>query len=152
MPGLSAQTLGRDVGVSPTIPYVTRTKKTYVALVAISTGSLALTGCGHPVQRALEGRWFGESVENFDPSDLATATGWARGASLEFSGSSLTVAIPAEDPRKGRYDVESAHDGDVILAIRDTKGSVTRTRFTLDGDHFLKWHVDDRRSVVLRRE
>ena len=122
----------------------------FTALLVIATVSLA--GCGHPVQRALDGRWFGESVENFEPSDLAAATGWARGTSLEFSGSSLTVAIPAEDPRKGRYNVESAHDGDVVLAIRDTKGSVTRTRFTLDGDHFLKWHVDDRRSVVMRRE
>jgi len=131
---------------------VTRTTKTYAILMAVSTASLAVIGCGHPIQRALEGRWFGESVENFEPSDLAAATGWARGTSLEFSGSSLTVAIPAEDPRKGRYNVDSAHDGDVVLAIRDTKGSVTRTRFTLDGDHFLKWHVDDRRSVVMRRE
>jgi hypothetical protein len=124
----------------------------FAVLVATSTAGLALTGCGHPVQRALEGRWFGESVENFEQPDLAAATGWARGTSLEFSGSSVTVAIPAEDPRKGRYDVESAHDGDVTLAIRDTKGSVTRTRFTFDGDHFLKWRVDDRRTVVMRRE
>jgi hypothetical protein len=131
---------------------VTRTTKHLAVLTAISAASLALAGCGHPIQRALEGRWFGESVENFEQADLAAATGWARGASLEFSGSSVTVAIPAEDPRKGRYDVESAHDGDVVLAIRDTKGSVSRTRFTLDGDHFLKWHVDDRRSVVMRRE
>ena len=131
---------------------MTRKTNTQAVLAAASAACLALAGCGHPVQRALEGRWFGESVENFDPSDLAAATGWARGASLEFSGSSLTVAIPAEDPRKGRYDVESAHDGDVVLAIRDMKGAVTRTRFTLDGDHFLKWHVDDRRSVVMRRE
>ena len=131
---------------------MTRTTKTHVHAVAVLGLCLALPGCGHPIQRALEGRWFGESVENFEPADLAAATGWARGASLEFSGSSLTVAIPAEDPRKGRYDVESAHDGDLVLAIRDTKGAVTRTRFTLDGDHFLKWHVDDRRSVVMRRE
>jgi hypothetical protein len=118
----------------------------------LTLAGLLSTGCGHPIQRALEGRWFGESVENFDPGDLASATGWARGTSMEFSGSAVTVAVPAEDPRKGRYDVESAHDGDVVLAIRDTKGAVTRTRFTLDGDHFLKWHVDDRRSVVMRRE
>lgn len=131
---------------------MTRTTNIHLVLTALSALSLSLVGCGHPIQRALEGRWFGESVENFDAVDLAAATGWARGASLEFSGSSLTVAIPAEDPRKGRYEVESAHDGDVILAIRDPKGAVTRTRFTLDGDHFLKWHVDDRRSVVMRRE
>jgi hypothetical protein len=124
-----------------------RSKVTGVAL-----SCLVFAGCGHPAQRALEGRWFGDSVENFDRSEVAVATGWARGASIEFSGSSVTVAIPAEDPRKGRYDVESAHDGELVLAIRDTKGAVARTRFTLDGDRYLKWHIDDRRSVVMRRE
>lgn len=113
---------------------------------------VAFTGCGHPAQRALEGRWFGESVENFDPADVAGATGWARGASLEFSGGSVTVAIPAEDPRKGKYEVESAHESTLILAVRDDKGAVQRTRLSLDGDRYLKWHVDERRSVVLRRE
>lgn len=121
--------------------------------LGIAAGAvLPLLGCGHPIQRALDGRWFGESVENFDPSDVASATGWARGTSLEFSGSSVTVAIPAEDPRKGRYDVESAHEGDLVLAFHDGKGATTKSRFSLDGDHFLKWHVDDRRSVILRRE
>jgi hypothetical protein len=131
---------------------VTLSTKTGSALIRLTLAGLLSTGCGHPIQRALDGRWFGESVENFDPAELASATGWARGTSLEFSGSAVTVAIPAEDPRKGRYDVESAHDGDVVLAIRDTKGAVSKTRFTLDGDHFLKWHVDDRRSIVMRRE
>jgi len=111
-----------------------------------------VAGCGHPAQRALEGRWFGDSVENFEPADVPLATGWARGASMEFSGSAITVAIPAEDPRKGRYDVESAHDGDLVLAVRDDKGHADRTRLTLDGDRYLKWHLDDRRSIVLRRE
>ena len=87
-----------------------------------------VTGCGHPAERALEGRWFGDSVENFDASDVALATGWARGASMEFSGSAITVAIPAEDPRKGKYEVESAHDGNLVLAVRDDKGTAERTR------------------------
>ena len=111
-----------------------------------------LAGCGHPAQRALQGRWFGESVENFDPADVAVATGWARGASMEFSDEAITVAIPAEDPRKGHYEVSSAHEGDIVLAIRDDKGTAQQTRLTLDGDRYLKWHLDERRSVVLRRE
>jgi hypothetical protein len=111
-----------------------------------------LVGCGHPAQRALSGRWFGESVERFEPDEVAMATGWARGASMEFSGDVITVAIPAEDPRKGHYDIASAHDSDLVLAIRDDRGQTEKTRFTLDGDHYLKWHLDDHRSVVLRRE
>ncbi|HEX4474080.1 MAG TPA: hypothetical protein VH142_03315 [Polyangiaceae bacterium] len=109
-------------------------------------------GCGSSADRALQGRWFGDSVENFDPADVASATGWAKGASLEFSSGVLTVAIPAEDPRKGHYEVESAHDGDLVVAVRDDHGTVDRTRLTLDGDRFLKWHVDDRKVIVLRRE
>ncbi|HVW28682.1 MAG TPA: hypothetical protein VHC69_25125 [Polyangiaceae bacterium] len=111
-----------------------------------------ITGCGHPVRRALAGRWFGESVENFDAPDVVAATGWARGASMEFSDDIITVAIPAEDPRKGRFDVASAHDSEIELAIRDDKGRSEKTHFTLDGDHYMKWHLDDRRSVILRRE
>ena len=48
------------------------------------------------VKRKLEGRWLGESVENFDAKEMAAATGWARGLSLEFSGTHLTVAVPAD--------------------------------------------------------
>jgi hypothetical protein len=58
---------------------------------------LGVAGCsGHPVQSKLAGRWHGESVENVDGEVLAAATGWAKGASFEFAGSTLTVAIPAE--------------------------------------------------------
>lgn len=112
-----------------------------------------VTSCGHPLERALQGRWFGDSVESFEPGEVALATGWARGATLEFSGHEITVTVPAEDPRKGRYEVQSARDSEVILAIRDDHGgAASRTRFTLEGDRFLKWHLDDRRSVVLRKE
>jgi hypothetical protein len=113
---------------------------------------MALTACGHPAERALAGRWFGESVERFDPGEVAMATGWARGASMEFSGDVITVAIPAEDPRKGHYEIASAHDTELVLAIRDDQGKTEKARFSLDGDHYLKWHLDDHRSVVLRRE
>jgi hypothetical protein len=123
-----------------------------IRAIAVSGLFSAVSGCGHPAARALEGRWFGDSVENFDSGDMALATGWARGASMEFSGSTVTVAIPAEDPRKGRFEVESAHSGDIVLAIRDEKGATARTRLTMDGDRYLKWHVDERRSIVLRRE
>ncbi|HEX4335853.1 MAG TPA: hypothetical protein VH062_08070 [Polyangiaceae bacterium] len=121
--------------------------------IALIFGTITLlTGCGHPIERALAGRWFGESVESFDAPDVASATGWARGASMEFSDEAITVAIPAEDPRKGHYEVSSAHEGDIVLAIRDDKGNSEKARFTLDGDHYLKWHLDERRSVILRRE
>ena len=58
-----------------------------------------LSGCTHPAERALEGRWDGQSVENFDQESIAAASGWARGTSFEFEGNRLKVTVPAEEPR-----------------------------------------------------
>ena len=90
----------------------------------VLSSALLLAGCGNPVQRKLEGRWLGESVENFDAKDVAAATGWARGLSLEFSGTRLTVAVPAEEPRTGKYKVASVHENDVELAVTRVDGVV----------------------------
>src|SRR5258705_1804617 len=88
----------------------------FLPILAISTG------CGHPVQRSLEGRWLGEAVENFQDSQLAAATGWARGLSFEFAGSTVTVAVPAEEARTGRYQVSSVHQSDVRPSFTSKDG------------------------------
>lgn len=119
---------------------------TVLPILAISTG------CGHPVQRSLEGRWLGEAVENFQDSQLAAATGWARGLSFEFAGSNVTVAVPAEEPRSGRYQVSSAHESDVRLSITSKDGKASTALFKLDNDHSMRWMLGQGRSVVLRRD
>jgi len=121
-------------------------------LGVLLVSTLALPGCGNAVQRKLEGRWLGESVENFDSKDMAAATGWARGLSLEFSGSRLTVAIPAEEPRVGKYKVASVHENDVQLAVTRADGAVDSASFKLDDERSLRFMVGDNRAVVLRRE
>jgi hypothetical protein len=110
------------------------------------------TGCGHPVQRSLEGRWLGEAVENFQDSQLAAATGWARGLSFEFAGSTVTVAVPAEEARTGRYQVSSVHESDVRLAFTAKDGKASTALFKLDNDHSIRWMLGQGRSVVLRRD
>jgi hypothetical protein len=115
-------------------------------LLAISTG------CGHPVQRTLEGRWLGEAVENFQDSQLAAATGWARGLSFEFAGSNVTVAIPAEEARSGRYAVSSVHESDVRLTFTSKDGKTSSALFKLDNDHSIRWILGQGRAVVLRRD
>ena len=110
------------------------------------------TGCGHPVQRSLDGRWLGEAVENFQDSQLAAATGWARGLSFEFAGSSVTVAVPAEEARSGRYQVSSVHESDVRLAFTTKDGKSSTALFKLDNDHSIRWMLGQGRSVVLRRD
>ncbi|MBK9001312.1 MAG: hypothetical protein IPM35_36800 [Myxococcales bacterium] len=114
--------------------------------------SLVLPGCGHPVQNKLEGRWVGDSVENFDDQHVAVATGWAKGASFEFSGSTITVAIPAEDPRSAPYKVATVRENNVELAIKRKDGATDKLRLKLDSEHSMRWVLGDERAVVLRRE
>jgi len=116
------------------------------------SGLLLLAGCGNPVQRKLEGRWLGESVENFDAKEVAAATGWARGLSLEFAGSRLTVAVPAEEPRTGKYKVASVRENDVQLAVTRADGAVDTTNLKLDDERSIRFMIGDTRAVVLRRE
>ncbi len=118
----------------------------WLPLLAISTG------CGHPVQRSLEGRWLGEAVENFQESQLAAATGWARGLSFEFAGSNVTVAVPAEEARSGKYAISSVHESNVRLAFTAKDGKTSTALFKLDNDHSMRWMLGQGRAVVLRRD
>lgn len=113
--------------------------------------ALLAVGCSSPAKRALEGRWLGESVENFDEEHTPSATGWAKGTSFEFSGSSLTVAIPAEEPRTGTYRVSSMEDRELRLAILDSDGEQTEVQLILDDEKSLRWVLGDGRSLVMRR-
>jgi hypothetical protein len=108
-------------------------------------------GCGHPVQRKLEGRWIGEGVENFDDEAMAPATGWAKGTSLEFAGSTLTVAIPAEEPRSGAYKVVSVNKQDVKLAVARPDGAKDTLALKLDDERSLRWQLGGGRTVLMRR-
>ena len=120
--------------------------------VTLSAVVLLAFGCGHPVQRQLEGRWFGDSVENFDQRELSRVTGWAKGVSFEFSGPKVTVAIPAEEPRSAPYKVAMVHGNDVRLAVQRPDGKTDAMKLRIDDDRSVRWMLDDVHSVVLRRE
>jgi hypothetical protein len=120
--------------------------------LAVVGACLGVVGCGHPVERKLEGRWVGDSVENFDDDQMAVATGWAKGTSFEFSGSTLTVAIPAEEPRSGEYKVANVRENDVLLNVKRKDGTSDKLRLKLDSDHNIRWILTDERAIVLRRE
>ena len=127
-------------------------RRRLTSLGLVLSGALFRVGCGNPVQRKLEGRWLGESVENFDAKEVAAATGWARGLSLEFSGTRLTVAVPAEEPRTGKYKVASVHENDVQLAVTRLDGAVDTANLKLDDERSLRFMIGDTRAIVLRRE
>lgn len=116
--------------------------------------AIGMAGCGNPVRDKLEGRWLGDSVENFDDASVASATGWAKGTSMEFSGSTITVAIPAQEPRSGTWDVAkvSPDHRDVRLAIHRKDGRVDHAHFKLDSARSMRWMLTNGRAVVMRRE
>jgi hypothetical protein len=112
-----------------------------------------LFGCGgHPLERKLSGRWLGQEVEHVPDPILAAASGWARGTSFEFAHGTITVAIPAEEPRSGKYRVASANDKDVQLQVTRADGTVDRVQLKLDDERSLRWMLGDGRAVVMRRE
>ena len=114
--------------------------------------AVSASACGHPVKRQLEGRWFGESVENFEQRQLPAATGWARGVSFEFAGETLTVSVPAEEPRTAPYQIASVQRNDVRLSVQRATGERDAVRFRLDDERSMRWMLDDHHAVVLRRE
>ncbi len=127
-----------------------RTLRACLGLAALAVG---LIGCsGHPVERTLHGRWLGEGVDQIDDAAMAAATGWARGTSLEFSGSTLTVSIPAEEPRSGKYKVERVSKNDVTVAVTRPGGAVDRLRLKLEDDRAMRWMLGGGRAIVMRRE
>jgi hypothetical protein len=110
------------------------------------------TACGSPGQRLLEGRWLGDSVENVDDDQSPAATGWAKGTSFEFAGSTLTVAIPAEEPRSGTYRISSMDEREVRIAVLDAEGEQTEVQLIVDDEKHMRWLLGEGRALVLRRQ
>lgn len=108
------------------------------------------SGCGHPVQKKLQGRWHGESVENVDAPLAAAAVGWARGTTMEFADSVLTVTVPAEDPRSGEFEIQKVAGRKVTLAIRGPQG-LEHATFVLEDDSSMRWDIGGGRTVLMRR-
>lgn len=129
-----------------------RTPGRLAAALLVAALATALGGCGHPVERKLQGRWLGQSVESFDDRAVASATGWAKGTSLEFAGSTLTVSIPAEEPRTGDYKIVKVYKNDVQIAVTRKDGTVDQAAFTLDDENSIRWRLSGGRSIVLRRQ
>lgn len=130
-----------------------RTHRLVGAALVAAWITAGVSGCnGHPVQRRLQGRWLGESIENVDDSALAAATGWVKGASFEFAGTTVTVSILAEEPRSGEFSVVQAKRNDVRLAVARKDGAVDHLNLKLDDEGRIRWMIGDGRAVVMRRE
>jgi hypothetical protein len=122
------------------------------ALLATLVAAPTLVGCGHPLQRQLEGRWLGDSVESFEQRELSRATGWAKGVSFEFTGTKVTVTIPAEEPRTAPYQIAGVHESDVRLAIQRPDGKTDPLHLRIDDERSVRWMLDGTHAIVLRRD
>lgn len=107
--------------------------------------------CAHPAERAIEGRWRGTSVENFDEGQVAAATGWARGTELSFRGHRVTVAVPAEEPRTGSYTLESIDERRVTLSVLGPDGERSSLQVIVDDETTLRWVLSEGRTVLMKR-
>jgi hypothetical protein len=117
-------------------------------LLAAALGSVA---CSASPERALAGSWVGHNVESLDGSVSAARAGWAKGTSLSFSGSRITITLPGEAARHGRYRVASEEDGKLELEVQGHSGHVDRARLTIETDSLLRWHLDNVHTLVLHR-
>ncbi len=117
------------------------------SLVVVAT--LAL-GCGHPVKKKLQGRWHGESVENVADPLVPAAVGWARGTTMEFADSVITVTVPAEDPRSAEFEIQKVAGQKVTISIKGSQG-VEQAHFVLEDDSAMRWDIGAGRSVLMRR-
>jgi hypothetical protein len=124
----------------------------FPVFLVVALAAAGSTGCGHPLTRKLEGRWFGSGVESFEQRELPAAVGWAKGVSFEFSGDKITVAIPAEEPRTAPYRIASVHGSDVKLTVTRPDGKADPLALRMDDDASMRWMLDDVHSVVLKRE
>src|SRR5690606_9261310 len=119
--------------------------------LACALGIFGLVGCAHPAERALQGRWNGKSVENFDSDEVAAATGWARGTSFLFDGDHLKVTVPAQAPRTGIYRLTAILDRQVTLSVLDSHGEESQLELIVDDEKTIRWVLDEGRTLVLKR-
>lgn len=92
----------------------------------------------------------GTSVANFKKGNLAQATGWALGTRFEFRDDRVTVHIPAEEPRAGRYQVTEVEDNVVKLQVARNDGTLDLATFRVQPDR-IHWLLGGDREIELRR-
>jgi hypothetical protein len=112
---------------------------------------VGLAACHTTPKQLLQGKWVGERVDNFHPEQQARALGWAGATSLEFRGSRVTVAIPAESPRHGTFRVAEDGPQELVVTFLRAHGDEDEVHFRVEGDDYLRWELGGGRSILLRR-
>lgn len=119
-------------------------------IVLLSLSAVA-TGCGHPAERKLQGRWYGDRIESTSADDLSAATGWVKGTSFLFKGEQMTVEIPAEGSRSGKFAVLAFRDGKMTVGVQREDGMSDKVELKLDDERSMRWLLPGGRSILMRR-
>jgi hypothetical protein len=118
-------------------------------LVAVTLPLLA--GCSKSPKEKLQGKWRGVAVEKLHGEQQKSAEGWAKQTTIEFSGSNVTVAIPAEPPQAGTFTVAKV-DGDAVTVnmkrADKSKEDAADFKFTKDGK--LVWSLGNADVVMTK--
>lgn len=121
-----------------------------VCIVALALAPSTL-GCSKNPKHELQGKWVGDRVEQFPAAQASRAEGWVAGTSFAFKGSHVTIAVPAESPREGTFEVSKVKDGTMTLAFVRPDASRDTAEFRLEADGHLRWQLGDGRSILLRK-
>ena len=137
-----------DVPLSSTralmMPFWTQT-------LAVSMLFLA-AGCSRGPEDKLAGKWIGDRIDNVSADQVARATGWVKGTSMEFSGDKLTVTVPTEPARRGTFKVAKADGDKLVLSIARADGPTRdEATLTLIDDKTMRWDIGQGRDIVLVR-
>jgi hypothetical protein len=109
----------------------------------------AAAGCEKSPRDKLQGRWLGESIENVPASQMQKATGWVKGTAIEFSGSKVTVTIPAETPRSGTFRASHLEGDRLLVSFLREEGGRDDAEMQIVGDQMLRWRIGEGREIVL---
>ncbi len=120
--------------------------KTALALILVVP---AIASCSKTPKDRLQGRWLGESIENVPAAQVAKATGWVKGTALEFTGTKVTVMIPAESPRTGTFRVTETEGDKMVVSFLREEGGRDEAEFAIVGEQQLRWRIGDGREIVL---
>ena len=113
---------------------------------------MSLLACQGSAQSRLEGRWLGDGFESLDGSVSAARAGWAKGTSLTFTDSRISVQLPGEPSRSGSYEIVSDRDGELELTITGHDGHVDHAELTIETERLLRWHLTPVHTLVMRRD
>lgn len=120
-------------------------------IVVSALSAITLGGCGHPAERKLQGRWYGEGISPGYTEELSAATGWIKGTSFAFNDQKMTVEIPAESPRSGKYQIVAYREGKVTMDVQRTDGITDRLQLRLEDERTLYWLLSEGRAIKMRK-